>query len=119
MIAYEWPGNVRQLGRVVERAIALAPGVEVGSDDLPGEISRVYGPSTAARLGDHTLRGWCSRYARIVLDRCDGNKRQACEILDISYKTLQSLLHEGADEGLPDAAATGVRLEQNFYEQAG
>ena len=119
LIAYEWPGNVRQLGRVVERALALAPGIEVRAEDLPGEISRVYGPSTASRLSDHTLRGWCTRYARLVLDRCDGNKRQACDILDISYKTLQSLLHEGADPGPTEAAAPGVRLEQSLYEQAG
>ena len=33
-----------------------------------------------------------SRYARLVLDRCKDNKREACRILDISYHTLQSYL---------------------------
>ncbi|HEX3645464.1 MAG TPA: helix-turn-helix domain-containing protein, partial [Vicinamibacterales bacterium] len=32
------------------------------------------------------------RYARLVLNRCDGNKREACRVLDISYHTLQSHL---------------------------
>ena len=119
LVAYEWPGNVRQLSRVVERAIALSPGEEVRSDDLPGEISRIYGPSTAARLADHTLRGWCSRYACLVLERCEGNKRQACEILDISYKTLQSLLHQPDDESPQETPAAATSLEQDLYERAG
>jgi Bacterial regulatory protein, Fis family len=41
---------------------------------------------------DETLRAWGSRYARLVLERCHGNKREACRILDISYHTLQSYL---------------------------
>jgi transcriptional regulator with AAA-type ATPase domain len=41
---------------------------------------------------DDTLRAWSSRYVRLVLDRCQGNKRRACGVLDISYHTLQSHL---------------------------
>ena len=47
------------------------------------------------------MRAWASRYARLVLDRCKDNKREACRVLDISYHTLQSYLrfpvHEPAD----------------------
>jgi hypothetical protein len=39
-----------------------------------------------------TLRAWGSRYARLVLERCQGNKREACRVLDISYHTLQAYL---------------------------
>jgi hypothetical protein len=38
------------------------------------------------------MRGWASRYARLVLERCGNNKRKACRQLDISYHTLQSYL---------------------------
>jgi DNA-binding NtrC family response regulator len=41
---------------------------------------------------DDSLRAWSSRYARAVLERCRGNKRRTCEILDISYHTLQAHL---------------------------
>ena len=51
--------------------------------------SRAVAPSL--RRND-TLRAWSSRYARLVLDRCQGNKRQACGVLQISYHTLQSYL---------------------------
>jgi hypothetical protein len=46
---------------------------------------------------DGTLRGWSRRYAKLVLDKCGGNKRRACDVLDISYHTLQALLDGGED----------------------
>ncbi len=96
LVAYDWPGNVRQLMRVLERAVALAPGPVIETSDLPPEVSKDY----RERLGqpgapDESLRAWCSRYVRLVLDRCNGNKRRACEVLDISYHTLQA--HLGYD----------------------
>jgi DNA-binding NtrC family response regulator len=37
---YSWPGNIRELHNVIERAAALAPGVEIQKGDLPTSISR-------------------------------------------------------------------------------
>jgi DNA-binding NtrC family response regulator len=93
LVAYDWPGNVRQLARVVERAVALSPGPRIGVGDLPGEITQEYGDLLQEVPDrDDSLRAWCSRYVRLVLDRCEGNKRRACEILDITYHTLNSHL---------------------------
>lgn len=93
LLTYDWPGNVRELERVVERAVALATSAEVTARDLPPAVSRTYdeivGPSL--RQGD-TMREWGSRYARVVLDRCRHNKREACRMLGISYHTLQAYL---------------------------
>jgi transcriptional regulator with PAS, ATPase and Fis domain len=33
--AHDWPGNIRELRNVIERAVALAPGPEIGLEDLP------------------------------------------------------------------------------------
>jgi len=38
------------------------------------------------------MRTWASRYARFVFDRCGGNKRRTCRLLDVSYHTLQAYL---------------------------
>jgi transcriptional regulator with AAA-type ATPase domain len=46
-------------------------------------------PSVRSR---HTLREWASRYVRLVLERAQNNKRQACRDLGISYHTLQAYL---------------------------
>src|SRR5690606_5164876 len=96
---YDWPGNVRQLMRVLERAVALAPAPAITLADLPPAITKEYGAvmgGPAGRGRDDTLRAWSSRYVRLVLDRCQGNKRRACDVLDISYHTLQSHLEHGA-----------------------
>jgi transcriptional regulator with PAS, ATPase and Fis domain len=93
LVSYDWPGNVRQLGRVLERAIALTSSSLITLRDLPAEIGRwPLLEETGAAACNLTLRAWSSRYARLVLDRYRGNKRRACDVLDISYHTLQALL---------------------------
>ena len=93
LMTYDWPGNVRELERLMERAVALVDADVIELDDLPptvrGDYATTVGPSL--RRND-SLRAWASRYARLMLDRCDGNKREACRALDISYHTLQSYL---------------------------
>ena len=93
LVAYQWPGNVRELERLIERAVALSQSDVIELDDLPatvrGDHSLVLGPSLER---GETLRAWGSRYARIVTERCQGNKRKACRVLGISYHTLQAYL---------------------------
>lgn len=109
MCTYDWPGNVRQLERVLERIVALAPDVQVDVDDLPPEVVAGYRVLERARMKKAcSLRTWSSRYARLVLDRCAGNRRRACEELDISYHTLRALLRHGAGAPIGDAPALGV-----------
>lgn len=93
LLLYGWPGNVRELERLIERALALSESEQIELDDLPaqvrGEYAAVLGPAIAA--GD-TMRAWGSRYARLVFERCGGNKRRTCRLLDISYHTLKAYL---------------------------
>jgi transcriptional regulator with PAS, ATPase and Fis domain len=93
LVAYDWPGNVRELERVIERAVVLAGSDYLELDDLPpallGGYSDVLVPSMRGR---ESMRAWGSRYARLVLERCGNNKRQACRELGISYHTLRSYL---------------------------
>jgi transcriptional regulator with PAS, ATPase and Fis domain len=115
LINYDWPGNVRELERVMERALALAESDEITLDDLPASVrsdfSEVLLPSLTA--GD-TMRAWGSRYARLVLQRCDRNKRRACKILDISYHTLQAYLgYQPAGEIAPPGEAGSETGEQS------
>ena len=46
----------------------------------------------SVQAGD-TMRAWGSRYARLVLEKSERNKRQACDVLDISYHTLNAYLN--------------------------
>ncbi len=102
LMAFDWPGNVRQLERVLERAIALGPGSVVDVSDLPSIVTKGYRDLVEdLPTGSESLRTWSSRYVRGVLRRCDGNKRKACDVLDISYHTLRSHLSfaRGATHG--------------------
>ncbi len=107
LFAYDWPGNVRQLERVIERAVALANGPAITVDDLPSDLTHEYRELLMdIPKRDDSLRAWSGRYVRLVLDRCDGNKRRACDVLDISYHTLQSHLSHGCPGRLRLGPAT-------------
>ena len=104
LMAYDWPGNVRELERMLEGAIATAESRLISVDDLPVSLRGSYGDVLvpAFRLGD-TMRAWGSRYARLVLEKHAGNKRQACRMLDISYHTLNAYLRYRPAPSAPPA----------------
>jgi transcriptional regulator with PAS, ATPase and Fis domain len=93
LIAYDWPGNVRELERMIEGAIATAESRQISVDDLPVSLRGGYAEHLipSSQQGE-SLRAWGSRYARLVLEKNGGNKRQACRALDISYHTLNAYL---------------------------
>ena len=87
--SYSWPGNIRQLENVVERAVALNTSGVFSSEDLPEEIRSAQ--RSPSRLHDGswpTLAQVEERYIREVLDACLGNISRAAEILGIDRRTL-------------------------------
>ncbi len=93
LLAYDWPGNVRELERLIERGVALAGSDSLEPDDLPPALIGGYTEILLPALRvNETMRAWGSRYARLVLERCRNNKRQAARALGISYHTLQGYL---------------------------
>jgi DNA-binding NtrC family response regulator len=98
LAAYAWPGNVRELERLIERAVALAATATIELEDLPPAVRADFAEAVAPALqARDTLRAWTSRYARLMLDRCHGNKRETCRVLGISYHTLVAHLNFQAD----------------------
>jgi transcriptional regulator with PAS, ATPase and Fis domain len=98
LVAYDWPGNVRELERVIERAVALADEDALQLDDLPPALLGGYAEYLLPALRERdSMRAWASRYARLVLERCQNNKRRTCRELGISYHTLQAHLRFRAD----------------------
>jgi transcriptional regulator with PAS, ATPase and Fis domain len=106
LTTYAWPGNVRELERLIERIVALARTDTIELDDLPPAVLGLGATSLVAALEQNdTLRACGARYARAVLDRCRGNKRETARVLGISYHTLNAYLNyprlalaEGDDE---------------------
>ena len=114
LTAYDWPGNVRELERTMERMIALAETATIELDDLPSHIRGEFGALDRALCRNDTMRAWGSRYARIVLARTGGNKREAARVLGITYHTLNAYLHfrlpEDQSEGGSGRSPTLERL---------
>ena len=100
LVAYRWPGNVRELERVIERAVALADSDRLQLDDLPPALLDGYTQVLLPSFRQfESMRTWGSRYARMVFERCDNNKRQTCRELGISYHTLNAYLRFRPDDG--------------------
>jgi len=101
---YQWPGNIRQLRNVMERAVALSEGGPITVDDLPvdtyvgpaprppapGSVAASPAPGPAPAGADDAER------ERILaaLEQCVGNQTRAAELLGISRRTLVSRLSE-------------------------
>jgi DNA-binding NtrC family response regulator len=95
LFVYPWPGNVRELERLIESVVALVESSRIELTDLParirGDFVEVLAPALAR---EESMRVWACRYARLMFERCKGNKRMACRRLNISYHTLQTYLRE-------------------------
>ena len=107
LMAYQWPGNVRQLENAVERAVALGAGrPEIDSADLPPEVQGTP-QATSAPFVDFPeegldLPGYLASTERDLihraLDRTHGNRNKAAELLRIKRTTLvEKLKRIGTD----------------------
>jgi DNA-binding NtrC family response regulator len=86
---FDWPGNVRQLENVVERAVALNTSGVFALEDLPEEIQAVRRkPAPLRTTGWLTLAEMEDRYIREVIEATHGNISRAAEILGIDRRTL-------------------------------
>ncbi|MDP9349805.1 MAG: sigma-54 dependent transcriptional regulator, partial [Gemmatimonadota bacterium] len=97
LVEYSWPGNVRQLRTVLERAATFREGSEIDLADLPPEIrragERVETVCSAAKR-EITLAEMEREYIFEVLRRTEGNKSRAAEWLGIPRRTLYRRLEE-------------------------
>ncbi|MBN1946135.1 MAG: sigma-54-dependent Fis family transcriptional regulator [Bradymonadales bacterium] len=87
--AYHWPGNVRQLANVVERAVVLSTDDLIGLDDLPEPIATTESvPRTISVPLGVTLKEAERRIIEETLHFTGGNKRLAAQILGIAARTI-------------------------------
>jgi DNA-binding NtrC family response regulator len=104
---YHWPGNVRQLENMVERAVALSAGrvIDVGDIHLDSGPGRAGGAHTASDdqflPEGMTLEQWEDSMIREALRRAGGNKSQAARLLGLSRNALRYRLGK---LGVPDEA---------------
>ncbi|MCB9777783.1 MAG: sigma-54-dependent Fis family transcriptional regulator [Alphaproteobacteria bacterium] len=113
--AYHYPGNVRELQNIMERAVALCEGQRLSSVDLPSQVTgaetsllpgAVDTEPGARRFPDEGVnlesvlaaeeRKWLVR----ALEAADGNKTQAARLLQMTFRAFRYRLAKyGMDEG--------------------
>jgi two-component system response regulator PilR (NtrC family) len=95
--AYEWPGNIRELENVVERAVALEKSQAILPDSLPEHIVKRVAKNSAAagllpesgfNLEEH-VEGLERGYITQALQRAGGVQIKAAELLGIPYRSFR------------------------------
>jgi two-component system nitrogen regulation response regulator GlnG len=111
MLAYGWPGNVRQLRSAVRRAVLMAEDVVTeehlglrpkACEPLPKDELVVHASVGGSASGDLALRDLVRNHTVHVervaivhaLRRTGGNKSKAARLLQVDYKTLHSKVKE-------------------------
>jgi transcriptional regulator with PAS, ATPase and Fis domain len=93
MVAYPWPGNIRELRNSIEYAFVLARGKSIGLEHLPEKIAR-FKPENVGTLKhsepDGTIRVGQSEREKLLdaLRQADGNQSNAAKILGVSRITV-------------------------------
>jgi len=108
--AYDFPGNVRELANIVERAVIVAEGASVDGGDLP-EAVLVAAGSRSRRARRPTLAELEDEYIREVLASSGGNKSEAARVLGISRKNLYERLARQKAEGEGRGPSAGEKPE--------
>ncbi len=84
-----WDGNVRELENIIERVVVLSNKEVIDSDDLPLNQEISVDEFFANSTDDlPTIDELEKRYIRLVLDRTEGKKEKAAQILGINRRTL-------------------------------
>jgi DNA-binding NtrC family response regulator len=113
LVAYDWPGNVRQLENTIQRMVLLKGEGDLGIDDLP-EKMRVAPPKAASKRSPwdepvlpqegldlrEALESFESSLIRQALERVGWNKNRAAALLQMNRTTLvEKLKKKGFVQG--------------------
>jgi DNA-binding NtrC family response regulator len=105
LMAHEWPGNIRELANMIERATILAGNGPILPEHLPTQLpmrSKAHqsaptplgAPHFQVPEGNPTLRDIEMKYIQTILEKHQGNKPAASRELGISLKTLYNKINQ-------------------------
>jgi DNA-binding NtrC family response regulator len=92
---YSWPGNIRELENVIERAVVLASGKEITSDLLPPLTGKKSGEEFDMGMPlDDALTQFKKHYISKTLESMENNQTKAADLLKIQRTYLNRLIKE-------------------------
>jgi two-component system response regulator PilR (NtrC family) len=98
LMAHSFPGNVRELENLIERAVTLAPADRVSADSLPtlaslSPESPTVGPAPGLPEAGIDLEKVVEDFERALiikaLDRTRGNRTEAARLLGVTFRSLR------------------------------
>jgi DNA-binding NtrC family response regulator len=89
-----WKGNVRELGNALERAAILGEGSTLTLDDFPVDLVGTQSLDDNADDLRAALERFERQHIRRVLDRCDGDKKEAARRLNLGLSSLYRKLED-------------------------
>jgi len=92
--AYGWPGNIRELKNVIERAVILCEGTDLDETLLPYEIQHLQPARSGSSLSAFDLSSVEKLHIQRVLNHTHGNRAEAARLLNIGIATLYRKLKE-------------------------
>ncbi len=95
LIAHSWPGNIRELDNVIERAMILGNGEWITPADLPPAIRHdAENPHSVADNLREAIRAYEKIHIENVLRRAAGDKRKAANLLGLGLSSLYRKIEE-------------------------
>jgi DNA-binding NtrC family response regulator len=91
--AYSWPGNIRELKNVIERAVILCDGKELDADVLPYEFDKL-SANINNPASTFDLSAMEQQHIKRALVHTQGNRTEAARLLNIGIATLYRKLKE-------------------------
>ena len=88
LLSYEFPGNVRELENIIERAVTLADGSSIEVDHLPMDLQKLALRIRRPQRDFMTLEENEREYITWILGQVSDNKTKAAEILGIDRVSL-------------------------------
>lgn len=100
LLEYGWPGNVREVQNVIDRALILSDDQRISVSDLPDQVTRPDRDDAVMTRGTGTLRDQSRRFENRVIENAieaaGGDRRMAAQSLGIGLSTLYRKLEEYA-----------------------
>ncbi len=91
---YSWPGNLRELENVIERAVVLARGEIIGISDIPNDMKKQAGNNNMLTNAVKPLRELENETIIKAINAFNGNKSKAAKALGITRKALYNRLKQ-------------------------
>lgn len=93
--AYDWPGNIRELHNVIERAVVLSMGPVIDAEDLPGiSADRETNDIPIASVNKSSLADMEKIHISAILQSEDWNMQKTADILGIHRNTLRQKIKD-------------------------